>query len=71
MKAITAPKDVVVKGHRAFKTTRAFARTSVKVTKTAYRLTVIMKNIAKKILTNPMVIKTVLIAAIVGLLISF
>ncbi len=71
MKAITAPKDVVVKGHRAFKTTRAFARTSVKVTKTAYRLTVIMKNIAKKILTNPMVIKTVLIAAIVGLLIAF
>lgn len=71
MKAITAPKDVVVKGYRAFKTTRAFARTSVKVTKTAYRLTVIMKNIAKKILTNPMVIKTVLIAAIVGLLIAF
>lgn len=70
MKAITAPKDVVVKGNRAYKTTRAFARTTVKAAKKVQRTATIAKSIGKKILSNPIAIKGVGIAAIIVVIIA-
>src|SRR5690554_4577758 len=70
MKAITAPKDVVVKGNRAFKTTRAFARTTVKAAKKVQRTATMAKSIGKKILSNPIAIKGVGIAAIMVAIIA-